>query len=443
MSSLIAIVKSVVGQVFALSPEGIQRLLIEGDRLFKGDEIITGSAGMVSLALADGRIIDLGRDTQWQAPAEEPKSQEGNAEGKTVDELQQAIAAGVDPTEALDSSAAGPGATAGLSEGGGTSGGHSFIQLAETAERLDPSIGFPTQGLGFIAGSEREELGLDRQRSDAQGSTTVLPPAAPPSLAIPDTDGAANASDSTLSEAAGASAGSFTVSAEAGIASISVGGTTVSATQLANLGTTPIIINTGEGSLTLTGFNATTGVVSYSYDPSVLSHSASAPFIDSITIVVTDTNGVAGNDTLNIAITDSLPVAVNDSASLNEDAAPNTVSGTVLSNDTVGADSNATPVTAGTFTLAHGTLVLNADGSYVYTLNNADAAVNALNNGQSLLDSFTYTLTDGDGSSTTATLVITINGAEDAPVIAGVVVGAVAEDGAATASGSLSISDVD
>ncbi|WP_171011925.1 retention module-containing protein, partial [Pseudomonas sp. 2FE] len=181
MSSVIAIVKSVVAQVFALSPEGIQRLLIEGDRLFKGDQIITGSAGMVSLVLADGRIIDLGRDSQWQASAEEPKNEEGNAEGETVDELQQAIAAGVDPTEALDSSAAGPSATAGLSDGGGTSGGHGFIQLAETAERLDPSIGFATQGLDFSAAALDEELSTGTQDNNA---TVILDTGATASLSV-------------------------------------------------------------------------------------------------------------------------------------------------------------------------------------------------------------------------------------------------------------------
>ncbi len=110
-------------------------------------------------------------------------------------------------------------------------------------------------------------------------------------------------------------------------------------------------------------------------------------------------------------------MAVNDSASITEDAAPNTVSGTVLSNDTVGADSNATPISAYSGNLTYGSLVLNSDGTYSYTLNNANPAVNALNNGQTLIDSYTYTLTDGDGTTTTAVLNITINGTNDAPVI--------------------------
>ena len=51
MSSVVAIVKSIVGQVFVVSPEGIRRVLIEGDRLFVGDQVDTGPAGAVTLSL--------------------------------------------------------------------------------------------------------------------------------------------------------------------------------------------------------------------------------------------------------------------------------------------------------------------------------------------------------------------------------------------------------
>ena len=56
MSSVVATVKSIVGQVFVISPEGARRVLVEGDRLFAGDQIDTGLSGAVSLELADGRI---------------------------------------------------------------------------------------------------------------------------------------------------------------------------------------------------------------------------------------------------------------------------------------------------------------------------------------------------------------------------------------------------
>ncbi|WP_178090656.1 type I secretion C-terminal target domain-containing protein, partial [Pseudomonas sp. SJZ079] len=69
------------------------------------------------------------------------------------------------------------------------------------------------------------------------------------------------------------------------------------------------------------------------------------------------------------------------------------------------------------------------------------------NDGQSLTDSFTYSLTDGDGSSTTATLAITINGANDAPVNIVPGIQNTAEDVSRvfnnTNGNALSVSDVD
>src|SRR5205823_2788637 len=64
---------------------------------------------------------------------------------------------------------------------------------------------------------------------------------------------------------------------------------------------------------------------------------------------------------------------------------------------------------------AHGTLTLGSDGSYSYAVNNSDAAVQGLNVGQTITDSFNYTVSDGSLTDT-AVLTITINGADDAPV---------------------------
>jgi VCBS repeat-containing protein len=72
----------------------------------------------------------------------------------------------------------------------------------------------------------------------------------------------------------------------------------------------------------------------------------------------------------------------------------------------VGAD------VAGTY----GTLHLNADGSYTYVVNDANATVNALDTGESISESFTYTASDGNANSAAATLTITIFGSNDAPV---------------------------
>ncbi|MCG2579231.1 VCBS domain-containing protein, partial [Dechloromonas sp. XY25] len=233
-----------------------------------------------------------------------------------------------------------------------------------------------------------------------------------PTLLIPDTNAPGSADgDKTVAETDGAIAGNFTVGAPAGLGSLSVGGTAFTAAQLADpayLAAHPI--NTGEGTLVLTGYNPGTGVVSYTYDPAL--QNSNADVLDAIPVIVTDLLGTSTPDSLDITITDSKPVAVADSNAVTEDSAL-VATGNVLGNDTVGADAHASPVTPASVTLAHGSLVLAADGSYTYTLNNADPAVNALNNGQSLTDSYTYTLTDGDGSTSTATLTLTINGHTD------------------------------
>ena len=98
-------------------------------------------------------------------------------------------------------------------------------------------------------------------------------------------------------------------------------------------------------------------------------------------------------------------------------------------------------------TSGYGSYTLTAAGVWAYTLNNSNAAVQALNVGQILTDTFTVTTVDG-----TAQLVtITINGANDAAVISGVTNGAVVEAGGVanstpgtpTATGDLKASDVD
>ncbi|WJM97696.1 type I secretion C-terminal target domain-containing protein [Pseudomonas defluvii] len=160
MSSVVAVVKSIVGQVIAVSPEGIQRVLIEGDRLFVGEQVLTGLAGAVTLELADGRTLDLGRDMQWSADAPDSTTDLAEAtaqQAPSVDELQQAIAAGADPTTELEATAAGPAAAGG--GGGAVGGGHSFVMLDETAASVDPTIGFPTAGLAFQTASVQQEQG--------------------------------------------------------------------------------------------------------------------------------------------------------------------------------------------------------------------------------------------------------------------------------------------
>ena len=123
-------------------------------------------------------------------------------------------------------------------------------------------------------------------------------------------------------------------------------------------------------------------------------------------------------------------MAVADTATVKEDtntlADPNPVTGNVLTNDTdvdVGDTHSVTAVNgvAGNVDVdvagLYGTLHLKADGSYSYTLDNTKASVQALAEGVTVTDTFSYTNSDNHSGTSSANLVITVTGTNDAPVL--------------------------
>ena len=95
----------------------------------------------------------------------------------------------------------------------------------------------------------------------------------------------------------------------------------------------------------------------------------------------------------------------------------------------------------------YGTFTIDAAGVWTYTLDDNNTAVQALNVGQTLTDTFTATTVDG----TEQPVTITINGRNDAAVISGAATGTVVEAGGVTngtpgtptATGDLNSTDVD
>lgn len=165
---------------------------------------------------------------------------------------------------------------------------------------------------------------------------------------------------------------------------------------------------------------------------------------------VTDLAGVTKTATLDInvlAATATNPTAVADTASITEDASPNTIvrstagsgGNGLLANDTTptgttlsstagvvagraASDASETSIGSGstvTLTGLYGSLALKSDGTYTYTLDNGNSAVNALNSGSSLTDVFYYRIQNngGSGNQDLSTLTVTINGANDAPTL--------------------------
>lgn len=160
---------------------------------------------------------------------------------------------------------------------------------------------------------------------------------------------------------------------------------------------------------------------------------------DTFTYTMTDNGGLTSTTQITITIqgANDSPVAIDDSGTALEagGVANGTLgsdaSGNVLTNDTdvdasdtktvtgvaSGIQSSASGsvgvIVAGSF----GSITLNSDGTYSYVIDNSSAAVQALKSGDTLLDVFTYTVTDTDLLSSSAQISITLQGANDAPVI--------------------------
>ena len=171
--------------------------------------------------------------------------------------------------------------------------------------------------------------------------------------------------------------------------------------------------------------------------PAVQALGVGETLTDTFTCTVSDGHGGTGSSTLTITVngTDDAPSVAAAAASVTEDTGL-TASGTLPA--PTDPDAHDTPVFIPKTAEAglYGSLTLNADGTYTYTLNNGSAAVQALGAGEKLADTFTYTVSDGHGGTASNTLTLTINGTNDAPSVAAAA-DSVKEDVKLTTSGIL------
>jgi VCBS repeat-containing protein len=141
---------------------------------------------------------------------------------------------------------------------------------------------------------------------------------------------------------------------------------------------------------------------------------------DTITYKVSDGTQTS-TSTLTITINGHTELVANNDTgfTVTEDSATTTTTGNVLDNDTSGTGTKTVTAVNGqannvgtTINGLHGTFNIAANGSFTYTVNNADTDVNNLNDGQTLDDSMPYTVSDGV-TTKTATLTVTIQGHTD------------------------------
>jgi VCBS repeat-containing protein len=247
----------------------------------------------------------------------------------------------------------------------------------------------------------------------------------------------------------GSSGGSGGVGGPTGGAGGPTGGSSGSVTASGNLLTNDSDVDTGD-SITLTAINGSSIAVAaagtygsllassngtYTY---TLSNSSTVvqqltngqTVTDNFVYTITDSNGATATSTLAITVSgrNDTPVAISDLGSVTEDASSNTVAGNVLTNDT-DADSGDTKTVIGisrptslpgtigvSYPTSYGSIILNSDGSYTYTLNNSNLSVQAIAAGQIVADSVQYTMQDSLGATAVASINILITGTNDAPV---------------------------
>lgn len=164
------------------------------------------------------------------------------------------------------------------------------------------------------------------------------------------------------------------------------------------------------------------GTITYDTDGSFEALAAGETATDQFTYTITDGHGDSATATVTVTIAgdNDQPEAKADTARTNEDTVLRI---TPLANDSDVDTSdrlrvsaiNGTAVVAGSqLALASGAVVaVNADGSLNYIPGGGFASLGA---GERATDTFTYTVDDGNGGTSAATVTVTIDGANDAPV---------------------------
>ena len=176
-------------------------------------------------------------------------------------------------------------------------------------------------------------------------------------------------------------------------------------------------------------------------------------------VTLADDNGVSSSQPVTVTITGTNDVPVIGgvaTGSVTEDV--NVVAGNISTSgaltiaDPDEGESNFTPQAGTVGNNGYGTFTLAADGTWTYTANNSQTAIQQLGNLQFLTDSFTAVSSDGTAPQL---VTVTIIGTDDAPVVTPGAAAVVSEEGlpngipdidttnSTIASGTITASDVD
>ncbi|WP_157052944.1 retention module-containing protein, partial [Gallaecimonas pentaromativorans] len=391
---------NVKGQVWVEQADGSRVQLFEGDRVAKGTELFITDGASFELQQDNGGQAEYAAspDINVEMPGQQAFSAVSNASEQA--KLQQAILEGLDPTQLFEASAAGAAPAAGAGGGGGDSG---FVTVSRTGSELLADAGYATAGNPGEGGpvpAEADQLILEADNTA---------PVAQPDQTLLQEDLITNVTGSLLANDSDANGDTLAVTLVNGSAVTTVSG------QFGTLSWTA------------------DGNFSYQLNnEQVQSLAQGETLTETFTYQISDGNGGTSTSTLTVVIqgTNDAPVATANLNAVSEDGPLSAQGNMITDDDGAGVDSDidngaqlsiqsVSGDTSGSVQGQFGTLVWNSDGTYSYNLDNSLAAVQGLSEGESLIDTFSYTLTDEFGATSIATLTITINGTDDGVTLTG------------------------
>ncbi|ABZ78461.1 putative outer membrane adhesin like protein [Shewanella halifaxensis HAW-EB4] len=439
------------GYITTKNSQGEVITLVQGDSLEQNKSYEVSADVTFTLQYSDGSTVTqdnvvISPATNDAAQANEPTETELDPE---IAALQEQILSGEDPTESLPDTAAGETAQT-ANEGGG------YIAVSRIGDETLANAGHDTAGFKQVELTRVDELPVFL-------TEFALPRLSARAVTLHEKhlEQGSEPQVTSLSQAE-----SVSVNVQAGIQSLSINGIAVF-TSGDFVG--PVSITTQYGVLTISSYDAVNSVLTYSYTlVATLDHSDSDTLSEIFLLQLTDNQGVQTTTLVTANIVDDAPSGLDDSNEISQNNLDG-VLGNVLQNDTFGADSaavtqisnsvNSSADIVGNTAISgvYGSLIIAADGSYSYQLNNQLSEIQALALGEQLIETFNYQLTDSDGDFVSQVLSITITGENDAPEItssfedalgnvieAGVLIGGNIEAaGIAQASGTLTADDVD
>ncbi|MCK5916620.1 MAG: VCBS domain-containing protein, partial [Deltaproteobacteria bacterium] len=420
-------VVALTGRFFARDEKGVARELHEGDEVYTTDTLSSndGSTAEITIALADGGIVQL-----------DGGSKHSLADTSSPIDVQEELPASEQPSNDVPTTDA-VGYEATFSERSG--------EIVDVKTKLHDSVFF------HIDPIEKKENGTNQDSGSAKPA---------PILTINGGEVQDNYYDSVGASGTNIVTNTMTFETVAGFKTVQIGSHSFDQNALQSLNTTPVTLAMTAGELTLKGYTqaGNTYTIAYQYETADNFHHdpTSDTFVDSLSVVVTASDGQADSSILSIDVIDDLPTSEGDTNVIQEGLVADQISGNVFLDtdhgifnhggslgdrhyadvaDHLGADDTTInapvvgvtsgsdtshPVTGNISTNVaglYGDLVLNADGSYDYHLDNTNPDVKVIVDGEVIHDVFTYTIADDDGDLVATTLDITIAGNSQGPHI--------------------------